>query len=202
MNMIEIIKKFDLEYNQEKTYSDGWTDKWSNDSKNGHSYVQNFYEKEFKKFKNKNISLIEIGIFTGGSLKLWKEYFTNPKKIVGVDITTEYLSDKYSNIEGIEYYFQNAYHVEFIKKFENFDIIIDDGPHTLQSQIEVIRMYLPKLNKGGIFVIEDIQDYSWFNYLIEEFKIISEGDLSEMCYETESLDFRETLGRSDDMMFL
>ena len=155
--------------------------------------------RKFLNHKNKNISLIEIGIFTGGSLKLWKEYFTNPKKIVGVDITTQYLSDKYSNIEGIEYYFQDAYTDEFVKKFENFDIIIDDGPHTLQSQIEAIRMYLPKLNRGGIFVIEDIQDYSWFKYLIEEFKTIYGEDMS---YEAESFDFRETLGRVDDMMFV
>ena len=202
MTMIDIIEKFDLEYNQKKTYNDGFTDKWSNDKNNGHSYVQNFYEKEFKKFKNKNISLLEIGIFTGGSLKLWKEYFKNPKTIIGVDITSEYLSDKYSDIEGIEYFFENAYDVEFIKNLPNFDIIIDDGPHTLHSQIEAINLYLPKLNKGGVFVIEDIQDDSWFNSLIEESKKVSENDLSDVNYEVECLDFRETLGREDDMMFV
>lgn len=99
-------------------------------------------------------------------------------------------------------FFENAYDVEFIKNLPNFDIIIDDGPHTLPSQIEAINLYLPKLNKGGVFVIEDIQDDSWFNSLIEESKKVSENDLSDVNYEVECLDFRETLGREDDMMFV
>ena len=38
----------------------------------------------------------------------------------------------------------------------NFDFIIDDGPHTLKSQIKAILYYFPKLKKNGYLIIEDI----------------------------------------------
>lgn len=55
----------------------------------------------------------------------------------------------------------NAYSTWFVnhlKKIcaEGFDIIIDDGPHTLISQVMFIKKYLPLLNQGGIMIIEDI----------------------------------------------
>lgn len=201
-SIIEIIKKYELEYSPIKSYNDGFTDKWSLNKETGHSYAQNFYEKEFLKYKNNEISLLEIGIMTGGSLKLWKEYFINAKKIVGVDITNQFLSEKYSNIEGVEYYFRNAYDIELVKMLPNFDIIIDDGPHSLDSQVQTLKLYLPKLNKDGILIIEDIQEYSWFNNLIEELKNLSKSNPSSDDYIFECLDFRETLNRHDDMMFV
>ena len=36
------------------------------------------------------------------------------------------------------------------------DILIDDGPHTLQSHQKLLELYLPKMNKGGYVIIEDI----------------------------------------------
>jgi hypothetical protein len=38
----------------------------------------------------------------------------------------------------------------------SFDIIIDDGSHDPDIQIETFRVWFSKLNKGGIFFIEDI----------------------------------------------
>ena len=34
--------------------------------------------------------------------------------------------------------------------------LIDDGPHTLQSMKDFIKLYLPLIKDNGIFVIEDI----------------------------------------------
>ena len=47
------------------------------------------YEKYFNQFKNKKITFIEIGIFNGGSLKMWKNYFGKDSKIIGIDINSE-----------------------------------------------------------------------------------------------------------------
>ena len=47
------------------------------------------YEKFFSKFKNKKIIFVEIGIFNGGSLQMWKNYFGKDSKIIGVDINPE-----------------------------------------------------------------------------------------------------------------
>ena len=136
-------------------YTEGGTDKNSY-----HSYIENFYEKEFEPYKESKIDLLEIGIETGGSLKLWKEYFLNSKSVVGVDISDEKIDQRYKNIDGIIMHFGDAYDEKFSKKFKQFDIIIDDGPHTLESQLKSIKFYLPKLKQNGLFIIEDISDIS------------------------------------------
>lgn len=202
MKMMEIMKKYDL-FHIAGNLNPGSTDKGASSKINGHSYIQNFYEKEFEPYKDKEIKILEIGIFGGGSIKLWKEYFSNPNQIIGVDITNENLHPKYSNIDGVSYKFGDAYNLEFSKTFSNdFDIIIDDGPHTLESQITSIQLYLPKIKKGGLFVVEDVQDDSWFEYFIDESKRTYENDDSDVEYVVECLDFRNTLDRYDDMLFV
>ena len=38
----------------------------------------------------------------------------------------------------------------------NFDIIIDDGGHTMQQQITSFKVLFPHVKSGGIYVIEDL----------------------------------------------
>lgn len=44
------------------------------------------YEKYFSKYRNKEVVILEIGVFQGGSLQMWKEYFGPGAKIYGIDI--------------------------------------------------------------------------------------------------------------------
>lgn len=46
-----------------------------------------------------------------------------------------------------------------------FDIVIDDGPHTLESMIKFIQLYSQVMKKDGILVIEDIQSWDWIEIL-------------------------------------
>ena len=92
---------------------------------------------------------------------------------------------------------------------DRLDIVIDDGQHTLESQLECIDLYLPKLNKGGVLIIEDVQDASHFEKFIEASEKVSEDDNDDVEYEVECLDFRtsefhENKGWSppDDMLFV
>lgn len=129
-----------------------------------HSYIENFYNEEFKKYKNKNISLCEIGIDTGGSIAIWSNYF-NDSNIIGIDVKTSRLKPEYydNNFHNVSYIIDNAYDKNLVDSLPNFDIIIDDGPHTFESQIEFIQLYLEKLNNGGIMVIEDVKSISHIN---------------------------------------
>src|SRR5215510_13902823 len=43
---------------------------------NGINYLD-LYEQHFKAFKYKHIKLLEIGVYGGASLRMWKEYFPN-----------------------------------------------------------------------------------------------------------------------------
>ena len=161
MELIDIMNEKNL-FGSWQTDSNGkmvesiFTDKGSS-----HSYIQNFYEDEFKKYKEKNINFLEIGIMSGGSLILWSNYFKNAKNIIGVDCTDEYLHPDCRDIEGVDYHFHDAYDKNFVKNLTNLDIIIDDGQHTLDSQLDCIELYLPKLNKGGVLIFDD---YIWEFY--------------------------------------
>lgn len=164
MNLVDILHQVD----EASEYLYG-TDKES-----CHGYISHFYEKEFSKYKDKKIKFLEIGIYTGDSLKLWKRYFTNVEKIVGVDITLEQLKNKE---DGIEYIIDDAYSKDFCQTLSNFDIIIDDGPHSFETQCQFIDLYYPKLNSGGIMVIEDLHhEPELINELIKKAE-----DLGAIC---------------------
>lgn len=198
MKLIDILNKFNLDSDfLNKGYAEGGTDKNSY-----HSYIKNFYEKEFEPYKESKIDLLEIGIETGGSLKLWKEYFLNSKSIVGVDISDEKIDPKYKNIDGVSVNIGDAYDKTFSNKFDKYDIIIDDGPHTLESQIKSIEFYLPKLKQNGLFIIEDIQSVEHFDILIDESKEICESIDNQFEYCVECIDLRDNKGRWDDLIFL
>jgi SAM-dependent methyltransferase len=107
-----------------------------------------------KSFKN----VIEIGVLGGGSIKLWHDFFENAT-IYGVDI----------NLNNIRYNFASNNRVTLIQGDINnddilnslppsVDIIIDDGSHLLEDQINTYKKLFPLLRPGGIYIIEDIQN--------------------------------------------
>ncbi len=126
------------------------------------SYIDLFYEKNFFEFKEKKINLLEIGFRHGASLCLWSNYFKNGH-ILGLDNSSDIcLADnpanqKWIERDNVETKICDAYSLKFINNLkQNFDIIIDDGPHNLNSQIKCIKRYFPKLNKNGLLIIEDL----------------------------------------------
>lgn len=122
-----------------------------------HPYVDHFYEKELAPYQHKpNLRLLEIGICSGASVHLWHDYFQNGY-IVGMDIA-DYVLPEHRSLPRAEYLFRDAYHPGVFTPETRFDIIIDDGPHTFESQIWALEFYLPYLAPGGLFVIEDVQN--------------------------------------------
>lgn len=126
------------------------------------SYIDQFYENNFKKYKNKKITLLEIGVRSGASLKLWSEYFSKNAKIYGIDN----LYDEKNNFvpinqdwisgDNVEYIVGDAYDKQISSKFDKIDILIDDGPHTFDSHVKLLDLYISKIKEGGVVVIEDI----------------------------------------------
>ena len=49
----------------------------------------NIYDELFKKYRNKKITFVEIGIFSGGSLFMWRDYFGKKARIIGIDLNPE-----------------------------------------------------------------------------------------------------------------
>jgi len=119
------------------------------------SYIDEYYEENFKKYREKDITLVEIGVRSGASLKLWSEYFCEKSRIYGLDnlydkdthsvpINEDWISSK-----NVEYIVGDAYTEEVCGKLPNIDILIDDGPHTFESHVKLLQLYVPKINTGG-----------------------------------------------------
>ena len=128
-------------------------------------YIDHFYDRLFTPRKDKAKAILEIGIMGGHSLFLWRDYFVNAE-IIGVDVVHRVQADNQDRITQLT---GDAYTTEFLSKLKkrSFDIIIDDGPHTFETQSFFLTNYLPLLKKSGVLILEDIIDLNWTPKLLE-----------------------------------
>ena len=131
---------------------------YKNNKKDLNKWLHYFdiYEENFSKFKKRKITILEIGIAKGGSLRMWKNYFSSDSTIVGIDINPECKKFEKDNIKT---YIGNQTDVNFlssvIKDIGKPDIIIDDGGHTSNQQIISFNYLFGHLNDKGIYLVED-----------------------------------------------
>jgi len=125
----------------------------SGDKGTAHSYINNYYEKKFERLKNEKLKILEIGVSAGRSLEMWAEYFPY-SDIYGVEI--ENIEYRPSN-NRIKLIIGDATRSETFDQILNLDIIIDDGSHRLMDQVFSYMILFDKLNKGGLYIIEDVR---------------------------------------------
>jgi len=173
--LCEIYKsdKGSINYNKKSIW--GWQ---------AHTY-SNYYYSLFNHFKDDVKLVFECGIGSnnsniqgnmtvnavpGASLKEWRDYFKNAQ-IYGADIDKDILFED----DRIKTYFVdqlNTSSIEVMWKkigIENFDIIIDDGLHTTDANINLFINSFNKLKKNGIYIIEDIY-HKQLNNILEKLK--------------------------------
>jgi hypothetical protein len=100
---------------------------------------------------------LEIGVYSGGSLDIWRNYF-GPKAIIyGVDIAPDCRT--YEN-DGIKIFIgdqaDRSFWREFRRGVPTLDIVIDDGGHQPEQQIASLEELLPFLRPGGVYFCEDV----------------------------------------------
>jgi len=141
----------------------------------------NFYCHLFGPIREDVENVLEIGVFTGGGMFLWKKYFPNIKRMIAIDCTKDIPAfkdnildlnlsncsddayyERYKSSDGIiDIFIMDAYDdrsVSVIKEeFRDIDmdIIIDDGPHSVSSWKYFMDHY-DSLSQNGILIIEDI----------------------------------------------
>jgi 23S rRNA U2552 (ribose-2'-O)-methylase RlmE/FtsJ len=123
-------------------------------------YIDNLYDPLFKKYKNKSVTLLEIGVQRGGSIFLWNNYFNDESSIYTLDIQ---YCNSLNELNNVTQNVKDAYNYDTVNEFSNnmFDIIIDDGPHTFDSFEFLIKNYFDKLKPKGLMIIEDIINIQW-----------------------------------------
>jgi hypothetical protein len=122
--------------------------KWSN--------YFDIYEEIFKKYKDKKITLVEIGIGDGGSLHMWKKYFKKDSRIIGIEMNPD---AKKLESDGFEIFIGDQssknFWKKFYKKIGKIDILLDDGGHRNIQQITSLVESINYINDKGMIVIED-----------------------------------------------
>ena len=120
------------------------------------------YEKHFSQYCGTDFKMLEIGVFRGGSLELWREYFGSNATIFGVDINPECAGfvDAPNQVR-IGSQDDPAFLKSVVAEMGGVDVILDDGSHIARHQIASFRALFPLLNDGGLYCIEDIHTAYW-----------------------------------------
>ena len=131
------------------------------------------YEELFSSYRNKEVKILEIGILGGGSLSLWKEYFGDKCKVVGIDIDPT--CKKYEDLDkNISVYIGSTSDSDFLSKVIEsegyFDIVIDDGAHTNLTVMTAFKQLSKVTNH--IYVVEDTHSLLFLNTLNSFFRDI------------------------------
>ncbi len=185
--LTEILNKYKI---------NGFENEGGTDKATDHSY-DTFYCKELERFKNETGTLLEIGSFNGGSGLMWHEYLKG-FHIVMTDIENNIANKVKEKLNRSEFILMDGYQKESIKILKNkypegFDVIIEDGPHNLETQMFALKEYSKLLKKGGVLIIEDIQSESDLNELL---RIKLRGKTIEV------VDLRHIKNRYDDLMIV
>ena len=120
-----------------------------------HMYTDR-YSLYLEQYRDIEFNLLEIGVFDGASVKMWKEYF--PKaNIVALDIDPrckQYEEDR------INIHIGDQTDVKFLQdvfnKYGHFEVILDDGGHSWKQQIISFETLFPLLTPGGLYFVEDM----------------------------------------------
>lgn len=125
-----------------------------------HGYVK-YYKKWLEHLKNDNLKLLEIGIERGRSHLMWKDYLPH-STIYGIDIDNGCKSIEQDRIvveigDSNDVNFVN----NFFIKYNDFDVIIDDGGHTSNNQIKNFELFFPHVIPGGLYIVEDLHTSYW-----------------------------------------
>jgi predicted O-methyltransferase YrrM len=165
-----------------------------------HAYLD-LYQKLVEDKKDTAKNILEIGIGGGGSIQLWYDYFLNAN-IYSVDINHmnwgfEKLLplDRVTLYTGVDAYNEQIFNSYFYKKNLKFDMILNDGAHTLETMIKFVELYSKILTDDGILIIEDIPDMNWT-------EILKQNTPENLKKFINIYDLRNIKDRFDDIVFV
>ena len=164
-----------------------------------HSYLP-LYQNLLISKKETAKNVLEVGIYYGGSIKLWHDYFTNAN-VYALDICPlEKVWDGIKKNEKIilhtstDAYNNEFFITHFLNKNIKCDFMLDDGPHSLESMKQFINLYSQIMTDDGILIIEDVQSWDWIDIL----KNTVPENLKQFI---KVYDLRQNKNRYDDIVF-
>ncbi|MBO0925283.1 class I SAM-dependent methyltransferase [Cellulomonas sp. zg-ZUI199] len=120
------------------------------------------YHRHLERFRGRPVRVLEIGVYRGGGLAMWRQYFGPEAVIVGADID-EAAARATAGRFVVELGDQSdpAFLRRLHERHGPFDVVIDDGGHTMEQQIVTAQTLFPLINDGGVLLVEDTHTSYW-----------------------------------------
>ena len=136
----------------------------------GHGYCRHL-ETILEPLREKPIRLLELGVGDGKSIRVWLNYFRNPKtEIIGVDNWSDCHQldpdKRYVFLRGDQSDQNFLYYLT--SKGLWYDVIVDDGSHMSNGIIPSFESLWPFVKSGGYYVIEDLRCSYMSGYQVNE----------------------------------
>jgi hypothetical protein len=123
------------------------------------------YDRYFSRYRGTDVHFLEIGVSHGGSLQMWKEYFGRKAKIFGVDVNPlcqQFEEDQVTIFIGDQA--DKTFLSRLKRDMPRLDIVLDDGGHTMEQQINTFEAFYPHISANGIYMCEDTHTSYWERY--------------------------------------
>ena len=123
------------------------------------------YEFWFRHYVGKPVVILEIGVYQGGSLKMWRDYFGEQAKIFAIDINPDC---KQFETENTKIFIGSQEDRDFLTKVKSqipqVDILMDDGGHSMNQQIVSFQELYGHIKSDGLYLCEDLHTSYWEVY--------------------------------------
>ena len=127
--------------------------KYGTDKANYHGYTD-FYHEHLAARRADIHTVLEIGVWNGASLSMWKEYLPHAE-VIGIDNWLHHFPAGCITVEG-DATNPALYDNHPNLKGKTYDLIIDDGSHKCSHQQASFDILWPRLNSGGVYIMEDV----------------------------------------------
>ena len=124
---------------------------------NGHWYTLH-YDRIFGSFRTEVESVLEVGVGSGASLKMWRDYFQGAM-IYGVDMNPN--GDMGARIATYEVEQTDCDRLREHLQDKKLEIIIEDASHDQAKTFKTLDCLWPLLERKGWYVIEDMDGDSF-----------------------------------------
>lgn len=123
------------------------------------------YHRHLQRFRGQACTLVEIGVFHGGSLQLWRKYLGDQARIIGIDVNPECAHIKEP---GIDILIGSQSDRGFLQRVREqvgpIDILIDDGGHRMEHLMVSFQELFPAIRESGVYLAEDLHTCYWREY--------------------------------------
>lgn len=120
------------------------------------------YDQHMHEYRGSDVKLLEMGVFHGGSLDLWRTYLGERATIVGVDIDPR---SAMASTPDHPVRTGSQADPDFLRSvvgdMGGIDVVVDDGSHVAVHQRVSFDVLFPLLADGGLYIVEDVHTAYW-----------------------------------------